>query len=320
VRLDFLHRGRLARDARPAEHAHAPEIIPGGDDGFRRGESPSFEEEKTSRRDTELISSPPFPPFWNTPMTGNPSGAVQVAHSASRKSPTACLPERASKCKISRARHVERTIKPSVDQSAETIAPRWPRHATRDGSHLTVCTRFAAFDNVAEMSPSRTTSSFSTCESTCAAAAPTTSCTKSSLSAATASRAPSGEKRKTEIAKRFSLDVTAATVRATYVFVFVFSSDILNRTSRTCPSAVPSASIMPPRSSVSSASGNASKDGSGANAAHVTRAGVGSDAQTNAMHVLVSAAYTQTRAPPPATAKTPRLSWGCQATQCAAEG
>ena len=37
VRLDFLHRGRLARDARPAEHAHAPEIVAGGDDGFRRG-------------------------------------------------------------------------------------------------------------------------------------------------------------------------------------------------------------------------------------------------------------------------------------------
>mmetsp|Transcript_14441 Transcript_14441/g.60833 ORF Transcript_14441/g.60833 Transcript_14441/m.60833 type:complete len:252 (+) Transcript_14441:1483-2238(+) len=251
-------------------------------------------------------------------MTGNPSGAVQVAHSASRKSPTACLPERASKCKISRARHVERTIKPSVDQSAETIAPRWPRHATRDGSHLTVCTAFEAFENVASLTPSRTTSSFSTCESTCAAAAPTTSCTKSSLSAATASRAPSGEKRSDEIAKRDALDVTAATVRATYVFVF--SSDILNRTSRTCPSAVPSASIMPPRNSVSSASGNASGAGSGANATHVTRAGVGSAAQTVATHVLVSAAYTQTRAPPPATAKTPRLSWGCQATQCAAEG
>jgi len=136
------------------------------------------------------------------------------------------------------------------------------------------------------------------------------------LSAAAASRAPSGEKRSDEIAKRDALDVVAATVRATYVR----SSDILNRTSLTCPSAVPSASIMPPRASVSSASGNASGAGSGANATHVTRAGVGSVAQTVATHVLVAAAYTQTRAPPPATAKTPRGSWGCQATQCAAEG
>ena len=136
--------------------------------------------------------------------------------------------------------------------------------------------------------------------------APTTACTASVLSAAAASRAPSGEKHRDVTGWRLELDAAAATARATYVFVFVFptgtsensSAASRRRTRRTCPSAVPSASISAPRSSVSSASGNASGAGSGANASDVTRAGVGSVAQTVATHFWDGRAYTQTRAPP----------------------